>query len=291
MENFNNKYAFYKKFFEDSLDEFLTSYLDEKSTLNEAVKYSIIDGGKRVRPVLLYSTASMLNLSLEEVKNISLSIEMIHSYSLIHDDLPCMDNDDYRRGKYSTHKKYGESMGVLAGDSLLNLAFECALLKEPFTKEDKLALSFLSECAGVKGMIKGQAIDLACEKDNKVGEKVLKEIYLNKTAKLIKAPIVIASIISGGKYLEELSEFGENLGYLFQIVDDIMDENSTFEQMGKTPNKDKALDKLTAIKVYGLKGAKEKAKNYYENCIRILKGINNSEFLIEFTNYLYKRNS
>ena len=102
---------------------------------------------------------------------------------------------------------------------------------------------------------------------------------------------MIASIISGGIYLEELSEFGENLGNLFQVVDDIMDEKSTFEQMGKTPNKDKALDKLTAIKVYGLKGAKEKAKNYYNNCIKILNGIDNSEFLIEFTNYLYKRNS
>ena len=291
MENFNSKYNLYKKFFEDSLDEFLNGYLGEKSTINEAVKYSIIDGGKRVRPVLLYSTASMLNIPLNKVKNIALSLEMIHSYSLVHDDLPCMDNDDYRRGKYSTHKKYGESMGVLAGDSLLNLAFECALLKDPFTKEDKLALSFLSESAGVKGMIKGQVIDLSSEKDNSVGEKELLEIYLNKTAKLIKAPIVIASIISGGKYIEKLSQFGENLGYLFQVIDDIMDENSTFEQMGKTPNKDKALDKLTAIKVYGLDGAKNLAKKYYDNCIRILKGIPNSEFLIEFTEYLYKRNS
>ncbi len=289
--NFSKKYSQYKDYFEKKLNEFLDSYLSEDCDLYSAIKYAIVDGGKRVRPVLLFATAEMLGVDIDKVKNLALSIEMIHSYSLVHDDLPCMDNDDYRRGKFSTHKKFGENIGVLAGDGLLNLAFEVALLKDDFCSEDKDALRLLSEYAGAKGMIKGQAKDLLCEKNGLAGREELFYIYQNKTAKLIAAPILMASIISGGKHYNELKEFAFNLGYLFQIIDDIMDCESSFETMGKSPNKDKDSDKLTSIKIFGLDGAKLLADKYYVESIDILNRIEGSEFLKEFTDYMLKRRS
>ena len=291
MLNFDLKYSRYKDYFERSLIDFFSDYLNDETLINSAVKYSVFNGGKRIRPVLLYATAEMLNLSIEEVENFALSLEFIHSYSLVHDDLPCMDNDDYRRGKYSTHKKFGEYVGVLAGDGLLNLAIEVALLKQNFSTLDKEALNLLFQYSGIKGMIAGQMEDLFCEKKNNVGEKELFSIYLNKTAKLISAPILIASTLANHAYYEQLKEFSINLGYLFQFVDDVMDCESNFEQMGKTPNKDAIVDKLTSIKVFGLEGAKVKAKEYYDACINILSKIKNSEFLIQLTNFVYNRRS
>ncbi len=291
MVNFDSKYSRYKDYFEKSLSDFFSEYLIDDNLINSAVKYSVLDGGKRIRPVLLYATAEMLNLGLEEVKNYALSIEFIHSYSLVHDDLPCMDNDDYRRGKYSTHKKFGENVGVLAGDGLLNLAVEVALRKENFTHLDKQALKLLFENSGVKGMIAGQMEDLSCEKKKNVGEKELFSIYLNKTAKLISAPILIASILSNYSYYEQLKEFSINLGCLFQFIDDVMDCESNFEQMGKTPNKDAEVDKLTSVKIFGLEGTKIKAKKYYDACIENLSKIENNEFLIQLTNFVYNRRS
>ncbi len=291
MVSFDSKYSLYKDYFERSLSDFFSEYLSNDNLINSAVKYSVLNGGKRVRPILLYATAEMLKLSLEEVKNFALSIEFIHSYSLVHDDLPCMDNDDYRRGKYSTHKKFGENVGVLAGDGLLNLAVEVALGKENFCSLDKNALKLLFEYSGVKGMIAGQMEDLSCEKKKDVGEKELYSIYLNKTAKLISAPILIASILSNYKYYEQLKEFSLNLGYLFQFIDDVMDCESNFEQMGKTPNKDADVDKLTSVKIFGIEGAKVKAKEYYDACIEILNKIESSEFLVQLTNFIYSRRS
>ncbi len=287
--NFNKKYAKYKEYFEKSLSDFLDNYFFEDNVLNQAVKYAVVDGGKRVRPTLLFATAEMLGVPLGEVKNISLAIEMIHSYSLVHDDLPCMDNDDYRRGKLSTHKKFGENIGVLAGDALLNLAFEVALSKDCFGIVDGIALKLLAEYAGAKGMIKGQVKDLLSEKDSTAGEEDLLSIHYNKTAKLIAAPILIASIYSGYSHYDKLKEFAFNLGYLFQIVDDIMDCEGNLENMGKSPNKDASVDKLTSVKIYGLEGAKVLADKYYEDCTTILKELPNSEFLLEFTDYMLKR--
>ncbi len=288
---FDKTYSRYKEYFENTLNGFLSAYCDDDLALNSAIKYAILDGGKRVRPTLLFATAEMLGVELEEVKNFALSIEMIHSYSLVHDDLPCMDNDDYRRGKLSTHKKFGEYMGVLAGDALLNLAFEVALSKENFNINDKKALSLLFRYSGAKGMIKGQVFDLLSENSNTAGEKELFAIYQNKTAKLIAAPILIASILSGEKHFDKLKDFALNLGYLFQIVDDIMDVESTLENMGKSPNKDKDAGKLTAVKIYGLEGSKKLANDYYEKCISAIEGIDENEFLVQFTTYLLKRSN
>lgn len=289
--SFKDKYAYYKSFFEDHLVKILDCYCGEENVLNEAIKYSIIDAGKRVRPVLMYSVCEALGGNIEDLIEHSIALEMIHTYSLVHDDLPCMDNDDYRRGKLSTHKKFGEDIGVLTGDALLNLAFEVVLNKNNFSTKDALSLSLLSKFAGSKGMIKGQILDLQSEKSVDFNEKLLLDIYHNKTAKLITAPILIASVCCNKKYFNELSEFGYNLGILFQFIDDVMDVESDFSKMGKTPNKDKEVDKLTSIKIYGLEETKKKCKEYHEKCIDILEKIPNNEFLIDFTYYMLNRKS
>ena len=287
--NFNEQYNKYKLHFESVLDKCLNKYCTEDNVIFESIKYSILDAGKRIRPVLCYATNEILGGNNELVDVFALAIEMIHTYSLVHDDLPCMDNDDYRRGKKSTHKKFGENIGVLTGDALLNLAFETALSKSHFSTDDALALSLLSKYSGAKGMIKGQVLDLLNENNDTAHEKELLEIYHNKTAKLISAPILIASILNGKKYFNQLSEFGYYLGVLFQLVDDVMDVESDFSTMGKSPNKDFEEGKLTSIKVYGIDKAKELCAFYCEKCISILNEIPNSEFLIELTKYSLNR--
>lgn len=290
---FQENYAKYLNIFNDCLNANVVKI--EKNIggiLAESMIYALSGGGKRIRPVLALATAELLGLEFDKVKKFAFAIECIHSYSLVHDDLPAMDNDDYRRGKLSTHKKFGEAYGILAGDALLNYAFESVLDEDNLTSTfDVKALKILADCAGAKGMILGQVYDLQNEKNPKFTEELLYKIYENKTAKLIMAPILIASILSGSKYFTELKEFGYNLGITFQIVDDIMDEEGDLGTIGKTPHKDKEVDKLTSVKVFGLDGAKEKAEEHYNICKNILKKIPNSEFLSQLTDKLFVRKS
>lgn len=292
MINIDNAYsgflANFNSFLQTQFAEFHKKY---PNVLAEAMQYALEGGGKRVRPVLCLATADMLGVNQEEVLCFAFAIELIHSYSLVHDDLPAMDNDDYRRGKLSTHKKFGEANGILAGDGLLTLALEVGLNKTSFTEKDAKALKIIAEYAGASGMIAGQVLDLQNEKASVFTEKILYSIYENKTAKLIMAPILVASIISGNKYYNELKEYGYNLGILFQITDDIMDEEGDLTSIGKTPHKDKEADKLTSIKVFGLDGAKSRAKMHYERCKELLEKIPNSDFLKGFTDKMYLRKS
>lgn len=278
--------------FNKVLIEYLNSIQKEvPKNLFDAIEYSLTPGGKRVRPVLCYAVADTLGVDLSCVDYYAMAVEMIHSYSLVHDDLPCMDDDDYRRGKLSTHKKFGEAMGVLSGDGLLNLSMETALKKEVFNNNDFLALKVLFDCSGINGMIKGQVLDLENESNTNADESVMQEISINKTSKLITAPILISSIMANSQYYSLFNEYGKLLGLLFQITDDILDVESSFEELGKTPNKDQKTDKSSAIKIYGLQGAKVKATSIYNRCIEILTSIPNTEFLIEFTKKIYKRKS
>lgn len=289
--DYNQKLSEYKSYFENQLNNFLDEYLEEDNALSSVVSYSIIDAGKRIRPILCFAVSEMLGGSVETVRAYALAIEMIHSYSLVHDDLPCMDDDDYRRGKLSTHKKFGEGLGVLAGDALLNLAFEVVLNSDNLSISDLDALKILAESSGIKGMIKGQVLDLKSNITVQPSEKLLNEIAYNKTAKLIMAPILIASILNGKKNYEKLKQFGYNLGVLFQVIDDIMDFESDFTTMGKTPGKDVKTNKLTSVTLLSLNQAKVNAQKFYDECIKILKTIPNSEFLINFTDFLYNRRS
>ena len=280
----------------DRFNNTLTKYLDSikkdvPKTLFDAIEYSLTPGGKRVRPVLCYMVADMLGVDLAEVEYYAMAVEMIHSYSLVHDDLPCMDDDDYRRGKYSTHKQFGEATAVLTGDALLNLAIETALKKQRYHDKDISALKILFYCSGINGMIKGQVLDLENESNQLATEEIMTDISVNKTSKLIVAPILIASLMADRDYFEELNEYGTLLGLLFQITDDILDVESSFNVLGKTPNKDEKSEKASAVKVYGLDGAKDKAYAIYSRCIDILSSIPNSCILTEFTEKIYKRKS
>ncbi len=289
QNNYQKQYENYVIRFEKQLKIALANLSNTPQYLREAMEYAVCDGGKRVRPVLCYATADMLGVQLEKVDAFAVALELIHSYSLVHDDLPCMDNDDYRRGKLSTHKKFGEAFGVLAGDGLLNFAFEHVLSKKTFTNEDAKALKFLSYCSGSSGMIGGQTLDLINEKSDKVSEEVLYEIYINKTSKLLIAPIIIASIFSGKDYSDKLGEFGLNLGVMFQISDDFMDAKGDKSNIGKTPGKDEIQDKLTSIKVFGFDGALSRLQYHFDKCLNILKEFENNEFLLEFTKKMFER--
>lgn len=284
----------FKKEFDSYLDLFnnyLKNYLDNLDNdvspiFREAIAYSVLNGGKRVRPVLCLATAKALGLENNIVLPFALSIELIHSYSLVHDDLECMDNDDYRRGKLSTHKKYGEAMGVLTGDALLNLAIENAT-SHAKSVEDIKAINEMFTLSGYSGMIKGQVLDM---EENKVQTKeYLYEVYINKTSKLLIAPLVIPSILNKNKYYDELYSLGKNLGILFQITDDILDEESSFNEIGKTPKKDKDENKITAISLFGTATAKSMAKEHYLTAKRIVEKLPDNEFLDKFTDYIYER--
>ena len=287
--NFDLKYQEYVDRFEAQLKIALSKLENVPKYLSEAMSYAVCDGGKRVRPVLCYATADMLGVELDKVDVFAVAIELIHSYSLVHDDLPCMDDDDYRRGKLSTHKKFGEAFGVLAGDGLLNFAFEYVLSKKDFSLVDAKALKFLSYCAGSSGMIGGQVLDLLNEKNNDISYEVLYQIYINKTAKLLLAPIMIASIFAGDKEYENLTEYGLNLGLMFQISDDLLDAKGDKQIIGKTPGKDQIQDKLTSIKIFGLDGAISQLKFHYDKCLNAIKDFNNNDFILEFTKKMFER--
>lgn len=291
MNNFELEYTRYLEIFNSYLEEKFNE-MDKKSPhlLREAMQYAVLDGGKRIRPILCLAFADVFNVPYEKVLDYALAIECLHSYSLVHDDLPCMDNDDYRRGKLSTHKKFGQAMGVLVGDALLNLAIEICLEKEKLTVRDINAIRTIFNNSGYKGMIAGQVLDLQNERVNSVDENLLYDIYYNKTSKLILAPILAVACFTNKKYYKTLEEYGYNLGILFQITDDLLDVIGDATVIGKTPNKDSKCDKLTAIKVFGIEGAKERAKYHYKNCIKCLKKLNKNKFVLSITDNIYNRN-
>ncbi len=211
--------------------------------LYEAMIYYIFSSGKRIRPTLMLNTAKILGIDEEKVINFAIATEIIHTYSLIHDDLPCMDNDDYRRGKLTCHKVFGEALAVLAGDSLLNLAYEL-LFSTCDDKNSIMASKFLSECAGSLGMVVGQGMEF-CYSD--FDERELLDLYTAKTAKLIIASIQIPFILKYGRISQELDVFASNLGLIFQLTDDILDEgekNGYLHYMGK----EKTLSKIQELK-------------------------------------------
>ena len=280
MTDFDNKYGQYQKVFEDYLTNFCDKLDCKPDILKESLIYSLQLGGKRIRPVLMLSIADLLGLERSKVLNFALALELIHTYSLIHDDLPEMDNDDFRRGKLSNHKVFGVGNAVLAGDGLLNTAYSI-LLDECFNGNWYIsAAKHICDCAGIGGMIAGQSADLLHENDTAVDEEILDFIHLNKTAKLIMAACVPPSILCGGRYYSEIKTFSRDLGLLFQLTDDILDVEGSFENMGKSIGKDNAEGKYTAVRLYGLNNCKLRADLIFERCIKMLEGIDgDTEFL------------
>ena len=287
MNDFNQQYSKYLSIINDGIDNLFSSLEGQVSDkLLEAIRYAVVDGGKRIRPVTMLAVADYLGLEQSRVLNYAIALELIHSYSLVHDDLPAMDNDDYRRGKLSTHKKYGEDIGILVGDALLNLAIETCLSNNTWSIEDKNAVSVLFSLSGAKGMIKGQYLDITSA--HVFNEQVLMEIHDNKTSKLLLASFIIPSILSGKKEYDKLYKLGQNLGLIFQIKDDILDVEGNALTLGKTPNKDLINGKLTFVSLYGLKVAKDKLDFHYNIANNMVKDLN-CEFLQELCDYMYKR--
>ena len=283
-------------FFETELKKELQK-LSYPETIAKGMEYAILNGGKRLRPCLLFATLELLNQNIEKGVKSAIALEMIHSYSLVHDDLPALDNDDYRRGKLTTHKVFGEAEGILIGDSLLTHAFYVLSQKNlKFLSSEQIVniISKTSEYAGINGMIGGQMIDIESE-NKKIDLETLKYIHSHKTGKLIKLPIEIACIIANVEKdkKEVLEEYADLIGLAFQVKDDILDVEGTFEELGKPVGSDVDLHKATYPSILGMEESKkilndtvEKAKEIIKNKFGEEKGKN----LISLADFIKNRN-
>ena len=274
MTEYHLRYEQYLKTFEDYAENYMNKLQTRPAVLADSMRYSMLSGGKRIRPVLALACADTLGVPTADILPFALALEMIHTYSLIHDDLPAMDDDDYRRGKLSNHKAFGEANAILAGDGLLNQAYAICLNESMKGEKYAIAGKFLNECAGIFGMIAGQSADLYfSQQEKEVEEEDLEYIDEHKTGKLLLAPIAIASILANNKNYLEFEKFGKFLGRLFQMTDDILDITGDFDALGKNVGKDAGKNKLTCVKLYGLEGAKIRADLCAQDCHTILEGI------------------
>lgn len=262
-------YRKYLDFFEKSLKNACESMQFTPEILTESMRYSLQSGGKRLRPVLFLAMLDACGCDYEKEGVLAVALESVHTYSLVHDDLPAMDNDDFRRGKPSSHKRFGEAHAILAGDALLSYAFDLLLSEAARGEQYRRAAKILSEAAGVDGMISGQSYDIAYT-GKTLGKEELFTVYRRKTGALIAAGMKMACAIAQ-KNEKIAAEYGENLGILFQLTDDFIDEYGESGEAGKTLGKDKRADKLTCIKVFGLEGAEALADEYAEKCRVSLK--------------------
>src|SRR6056297_364201 len=258
----------------------------------DSLEYSLKAGGKRIRPILTVKVAEMLKGDLETAYDLGIALEFIHTYSLIHDDLPAMDNDDYRRGQLSNHKVFGDGMAILAGDALLTLAFELLTELDLSAKKKIKVINLASKMAGYKGMVGGQSLDLKFE-DVQVDFDTLNKTHHLKTAALFKAAIL------GGAYcadpakeeVKALSSYATKLGLLFQITDDILDKTGNLETLGKEVGSDEKSIKSTYVTLLGIDDAQEKAKETAEAAKEELEIFENNQFLTKLIDFILFRES
>ena len=263
--------------------------------LCEAMRYSLLAGGKRVRPVLLLATCEMLGGDAEQARVPAAALEMIHTYSLIHDDLPGMDNDDYRRGRLTNHKVFGEGFAILAGDGLLNYAYEC-ILKNALDHGGNLeghvrAAREIAQRAGVGGMVAGQSIDLLSE-HHEPNEATLHYIHMHKTVDLLTAPLLAAAYIAGAdeKAISALTTFGACVGLAFQIDDDLLDVLGDAKDLGKQTGMDEQRGKMTWPALVGVEAARQKSQALWAEAENALSGFGEAAwFLRAFAEALAKR--
>jgi geranylgeranyl diphosphate synthase type II len=246
-----------------ALDKWLPAETVEPFSIHEAMRYSVFAGGKRIRPILAIASAHAVSDAAVGVENAASTLEMIHTYSLIHDDLPAMDNDDLRRGRPTCHKVFGDAIAILAGDGLCTLAFE-VMARLPFIDADRkvrLAQELGQASGTVGGMIGGQVHDIEGERQQPTAS-LLEKIHRAKTGALLRASVRMGAIYAGAtdNELSALTAFGEHVGLAFQIVDDILDVEQTSEKLGKTAGKDQAQQKITFPAVYGLERSREMAE-------------------------------
>jgi geranylgeranyl diphosphate synthase type II len=272
----------------------LVEIKDTPAIIVEAMKYSLLAGGKRLRPILTEVVCTALGGNSTEVMNLGCAIEMIHTYSLIHDDLPAMDNDSLRRGKPTNHIVYGEAMAILAGDSLLNYAFEVVFrecITSGFDTRFIKAGEIIATASGATGMIGGQVIDI--ENEGKVIEiSDLYKMHRKKTGAIIEAACLTGCVVSGNiKYYDIVKEYSQNLGIAFQIIDDILDYTGDEKKLGKNIGSDKENNKATFVSLLGIQKSRALAEHYSSDAKKLAEEIDGDGFLVELTEYLLHRES
>lgn len=274
----------------ETIEEILKKYLPvqegHQKVIMDAMEYSVMAGGKRLRPMLMQETYKLFGGEGELIEPFMAALEMIHTYSLVHDDLPAMDDDDYRRGRKTTHVVYGEAMGILAGDALLNFAFETAAKTFTMFPEKSLeigkALQVLAGKAGIYGMIGGQVVDVESAGCNLSKEK-LDFIYELKTSALIESSMMIGAILAGAKEedIKAVEKIAKNVGIAFQIQDDILDVTSTVEELGKPIHSDEKNEKTTYVTLVGLEKAKEYVEKISMEAVELLAGFDTKDSFLE----------
>lgn len=291
----NKEIAYKASEAERMIYKFLPAEDGYQQSVFEAMNYSVLAGGKRIRPILMAETYKLFGGTSEALEPFVAAIEMIHTYSLVHDDLPAMDNDELRRGKLTTHAKFGEAMGILAGDALLNYAFEIALealATEPDNRAVAKALQILAHKAGVHGMIGGQVVDVESEKQYGISKNRLDFIYQLKTGALMEASMMIGAVLGGASDEEvgQMEQVAAKIGLAFQIQDDILDVIGDEETIGKTVGSDKKNQKATYVVFEGVEKAKQDVAELTDEAIRILQELPyENPFLTEMLRWMVLR--
>lgn len=279
-------------------EEVIKKYLPKEEgfakNMAQAMNYSMLAGGKRLRPLLMEETYRLFGGEETVIEPFMAGMEMIHTHSLIHDDLPAIDNDDYRRGRLTTHKVYGEAMGVLSGAALLNYAYEVMLQAFALTEEKERvikALTLMANKTGIYGMLGGQSVDV--ENDGKpLTKEMLDYIYRNKTSALIEAAMMTGTILAGAeeKEVEIIGAAAGKIGLAFQIQDDILDVTSTEEELGKPVHSDEKNNKVTYVSLFGIQEASEQVKRLSEEAVSLIRGLHQkNEFLCTLIQELVSR--
>ena len=283
----------HQKLVEVALDQSIILAKPEK--IYEAMRYSLLAGGKRLRPILCLASCKLMGGTLSMAMPTACGLEMIHTMSLIHDDLPAMDNDDYRRGKLTNHKVYGDDIAILAGDGLLAYAFEYVATETEDVPTDRLikVIAKLGRTVGPAGLVGGQVLDLESEGRTDITAETLSFIHTHKTGALLETSVVSGAILAGASEedIAKLSNYAQNIGLAFQIVDDILDITATDEQLGKTAGKDLQAQKATYPSIWGLEKSQEQAQNLINHAMAQLEFYGeNAEPLRAIAEFIVTRN-
>ena len=279
----------------DEFEEYFAKYFAHSDPdlvrVSDAMKYSALGGGKRIRPFIVTQVCEMLGADKASVMPLACALECVHTYSLIHDDLPCMDNDDFRRGKPTCHKVYGEEFALLAGDALLTYAFEIIADADKLSDKGKIqAVKYLSALAGIMGMVGGQTIDLESEEKNISIEK-LEKLHRLKTGALLRCAALLGTLASdiSGSELEKIEAYASKIGLAFQIADDILDVTADEKELGKPVGSDAQNKKVTYLSFMSIEEAKKYARELAEQAKESIRGFENNESLSYLADYIVDR--
>lgn len=296
--SFKADYQRKKEIIDSKLQALTSNCNDCPKDLLESIRYSLLAGGKRLRPILLLAANDLFGPVNEHTMAMACAVEMIHTYSLIHDDLPAMDNDNYRRGKLTSHKKFGEAMAILTGDALLNLAYETMLENLPVEAEQGYrylkAMTVIAKAAGMSGMVGGQVVDVNNESNKDISFDSLEYIHRHKTGALIKASLHAGVLLNTDdkSQIQAILSYGESIGLAFQITDDILDVTGSRSNIGKEPGSDALMGKKTYPDRFGLEASKKMARDLIDEAVSSIDCFGNkSSFLMQLAHMIVDRTS